>query len=89
LKTGNVSEIEKSLERWPKNDVYMILMAQRYEQSNLYDYAYKIAKTAVEFNPRYFEGWEALSRNPIASEAEKKFANARLLELSPNYFLTK
>ncbi len=89
LKTGNVSEIEKSLERWPKNDVYMILMVQRYEQSNLYDYAYKIAKTAVEFNPRYFEGWEALSRSPMASEAEKKFANARLLELSPNYFLTK
>jgi O-antigen ligase len=89
LKTGNVQEIQASLKRWPQNDVYMILMSRMLREANLSEFAYPITKNAVEFNPRYFEGWVELSSNIKASNAERDQAKLKWQELFPSAYPTK
>jgi hypothetical protein len=89
LKTGNVQDIQTSLKRWPQNDVYMILMSSMLRQANLSEYSYPITKNAVEFNPRYFEGWVELVTNTQTSDSERRQAMLKWQELYPSAYSTK
>jgi hypothetical protein len=89
LKTGNVQDIQASLKRWPQNDVYMILMSRMLREANLSEFAYPLTKNAVEFNPRYFEGWVELASNIKASDAERDQAKLKWQELFPSAYPTK
>jgi O-antigen ligase len=89
LKTGNVQDIQASLKRWPQNDVYMILISRMLREANLSEFAYPITKNAVEFNPRYFEGWVELSSNIKASDSERDQAKLKWQELFPSAYPTK
>ena len=89
LKTGNVQDIQKTLKRWPQNDVNMILMARMLREANLPEYAYPITQNVNEFNPRYFEGWVELSSNTKASDSDRNKAKQKWYELYPSEYPAK
>ena len=52
--------------------------------SNLHEQAYKYAKAAVEFNPRYFDAWNVLYYAKLSTDADRKLALENMKLLDPN-----
>ena len=83
LRTGNVSDIEKNLSRWPKNVVYMTEMAGKLREANLNDNSYALITAATDFNPNYLEAWKEMLANPKLTPDKKIMVLAMLKKLDP------
>jgi hypothetical protein len=68
----------------PENSYKYANAAQIFEESKLYDLAYKYAKIGVEFNPDSFDAWRVLYSVSKSTPEEKTEALAQMKRLDPN-----
>ena len=55
-----------------------------FENSKLYDQAYKYAKEGVAFNPNYFDAWRVLYSISKSTQDEKALALKNMKRLDPH-----
>lgn len=66
-------------------DSYRLVQAViLFENSKLYDQAYRYALEGVKFNPDYFDAWRVLYSATNATQADRDLAVANLKRLDPN-----
>lgn len=68
----------------PENSYKYANAAQIFEESKLYDLAYKYAKIGVEFNPDNFDAWRVLYSVSKSTPEEKASALENMNRLDPN-----
>jgi O-antigen ligase len=68
----------------PANSYKYANAAQIFEESKLFDLAYKYAKVGVEFNPDNFDAWRVLYSVSKSTQEEKAEALAQMKRLDPN-----
>jgi hypothetical protein len=56
---------------------------QLFENSKLYDLAYKYAKEGVAFSPDYFDAWRMLYFTTNSTPADKDLALSNMKRLDP------
>jgi O-antigen ligase len=86
LKSQNVQQVEAALVPSYLNPSDSARLAQAvllFENSKLYDQAYKTAKQGIEFNPNYFDAWRVLYAVSKSSAAEKAEALKNMKRLDP------
>jgi hypothetical protein len=67
----------------PRDSLRMAQAIQLFENSKLYDLAYKYAKEGVEFSPDYFDAWRMLYYTTNSTPADKELALANMKRLDP------
>ena len=83
LESGDGVQIEKATNQFPKGIYYYLYAGQIFQENKLEEVALKMAKRAVEVNPRDFMAWELLASNPEISQAERDAAITKMKELDP------
>jgi tetratricopeptide (TPR) repeat protein len=68
----------------PENSYKYANASQIFEESKLYDLAYKYAKIGVEFNPDNFDAWRVLYLVSKSTPEEKALALENMKRLDPN-----
>lgn len=87
LTAQNVQSVEAALTPGyltPQDSARLAQAVMLFENSKLYDYAYKYALKAVEFNPEYFDAWRVLYGISKSSPADKERALQNMKRLDPN-----
>lgn len=67
----------------PRDSMRMAQAIQLFENSKLYDLAYKYAKEGVEFSPDYFDAWRMLYFTTNSTPADKELALTNMKRLDP------
>jgi O-antigen ligase len=80
---GDVVKIEENLSDWPQSVIKMNIAARIFINGGLENRALKISQSAVKLNPKNFEAWELIYRNPVATERMEIYARNKLRELDP------
>ncbi len=86
LNSQNLQNVEKALTPsylTPRDSARLAQAVLTFEQSKLYDQAYKYASEGVKFNPDYFDAWRVLYFVSKSSPAEKEEALANMKRLDP------
>jgi O-antigen ligase len=86
LKAQNVQVIEAALTPSylaPRDSQRLAQAVLLFENSKLYDQAYKYALEGVKFNPNYFDAWRVLYSISKSSQAEKDEALKNMKRLDP------
>ena len=68
----------------PRDSYRLVQAVILFENSKLYDQAYRYALEGVKFNPDYFDAWRVLYSATNATQADKDLALANLKRLDPN-----
>lgn len=87
LKSQNIQKVEAALTPSylaPRDSARMAQAVILFENSKLYDQAYKYALEGVAFNPDYFDAWRVLYGVSKASQQDKEKALANMKRLDPN-----
>jgi O-antigen ligase len=86
LKSQNVQQVEAALVPSylnPNDSSRLAGAVLMFENSKLFDQAYKTAKQGIEFNPNYFDAWRVLYAVSKSSAAEKAEALKNMKRLDP------
>lgn len=86
LKAQNVQQVEAALTPSylsPRDSQRMAQAVLLFENSKLYDQAYKYAQEGVKFNPNYFDAWRVLYAVSKSSQTEKDEALKNMKRLDP------
>jgi hypothetical protein len=86
LASQNVQKVEEALTPTylaPRDSARMAQAVILFENSKLYDQAYKYALEGVAFNPDYFDAWRVLYGISKASQQDKGNALANMKRLDP------
>jgi O-antigen ligase len=87
LKAQNVQEVEAALTPSylaPRDSSRLAQAVLLFENSKLYDQAYKYALEGVKFNPNYFDAWRVLYSISKSSQADKDEALKNMKRLDPH-----
>jgi O-antigen ligase len=83
VKTGDVIQIQQSVEKWPQSVIRMTLAAKILREGGFADQALEISTKATNLFPNNFEAWQELYANPKASEKVKLEALQTMKKLDP------
>ena len=83
VKTGDVIQIQQSVEKWPQSVIRMTLAAKILREGGFADQALEISTKATNLFPNNFEAWQELYANPKASERVKLEALKMMKKLDP------
>ena len=83
VKSGDVSNIQQSVEKWPQSVIRMTLAAKILREGGFADQALEISSKASKLFPNNFEAWQELYANPKASEDLKLEAMQTMKKLDP------
>ena len=83
LKSGDVTQIQQSVEKWPQSVIRMTLAAKILREGGFTDQALEISTKATKLFPNNFEAWQELYANPKASEDFKLEAIQTMKKLDP------
>ena len=83
VKSGDVTQIQQSVEKWPQSVIRMTLAAKILREGGFADQALKISSKATKLFPKNFEAWQELYANPKASEDLKLDAMQTMKKLDP------
>ncbi|CAN2170304.1 hypothetical protein MCEJIRE27_00038 [Candidatus Nanopelagicaceae bacterium] len=86
LKTQNVQQVEAALTPSylaPRDSQRLAQAVLLFENSKLYDQAYKYALEGVKFNPNYFDAWRVLYSISKSTQADKDEALKNMKRLDP------
>jgi O-antigen ligase len=86
LKSQKVDQVEAALEPTylaPRDSQRLAQAVLMFENSKLYDQAYKFALEGVKFNPNYFDAWRVLYSVSKSTPAEKEEALKNMKRLDP------
>ena len=83
VKTGDVIQIQQSVEKWPQSVIRMTLAAKILREGGFTDQALEISTKATKLFPNNFEAWQELYANPTASEDLKLEAMLTMKKLDP------
>lgn len=86
LKAQNVQSVEAALTPSylaPRDSARLAQAVLLFENSKLYDQAYKYAKEGVAFNPNFFDAWRVLYAVSKSSQQEKDEALKNMKRLDP------
>jgi hypothetical protein len=83
VKSGDVTKIQQSVEKWPQSVIRMSLAAKILREGGFPDQALDIVTQAVEKFPGNFEAWQELALNPKVSESLKAKAHLIMKQLDP------
>jgi len=83
VKSGDVINIQQSVEKWPQSVIRMSLAAKILREGGFPDQALDISTQADEKFPGNFEAWQELSLNPKVSESLKAKALLVMKQLDP------
>ncbi len=86
LKSQNVQQVEAALTPTylaPRDSQRLAQAVLLFENSKLYDQAYKYALEGVKFNPNYFDAWRVLYSISKSSQTEKDEALTNMKRLDP------
>jgi O-antigen ligase len=83
VKSGDVTQIQQSVERWPQSVIRMTLAAKILREGGFADQALEISSKATKLFPNNFEAWQELYANPKASERVKLEAMQTMKKLDP------
>jgi O-antigen ligase len=87
LKSQNVQQVEAALEAsylTPSDSTRLSQAVLLFENSKLYEQAYKYAKMAVEFNPDSFDAWKVLYSISKTPQNERDTALSNMKRLDPH-----
>ena len=87
LKAQNVQAVEAALTPSylaPRDSARLAQAVLLFENSKLYDQAYKYAKEGIEFNPDYFDAWRVLYSISKATPEDKAVALNQMKRLDPH-----
>jgi hypothetical protein len=87
LASQNVQKVEEALVSGylnPQNSYKYANAVQLFEESKLYDLAYKYAQVGVEFNPNNFDSWKVLYLITNSTAEDKARALENMKRLDPN-----
>ena len=86
VKAQNLQQVEAALTPSylkPRDSSRLAQAVLLFENSKLYDQAYKYAKEGVEFNPDYFDAWRVLYSISKSTPEDKELALANMKRLDP------
>ena len=83
VKSGDVTQIQQSVEKWPQSVIRMTLAAKILREGGFTDQALEISSKATKLFPNNFEAWQELYANPKASEKVKLKALQTMKKLDP------
>jgi O-antigen ligase len=83
VKSGDVTQIQQSVEKWPQSVIRMTLAAKILREGGFADQALEISTKATNLFPNNFEAWQELYANPKASEKLKLEALQTMKKLDP------
>jgi O-antigen ligase len=83
VKSGDVTQIQQSVEKWPQIVISMTLAAKILREGGFTDQALEISSKATKLFPNNFEAWQELYANPKASEKVKLKALQTMKKLDP------
>jgi len=83
VKSGDVNQIQQSVEKWPQSVIRMTLAAKILREGGFTDQALEISTKATNLFPNNFEAWQELYANPKASERVKLEALQTMKKLDP------
>jgi O-antigen ligase len=83
VKSGDVTQIQQSVEKWPQSVIRMTLAAKILREGGFADQALEISTKATKLFPNNFEAWQELYANPKASEKLKLEAFQTMKKLDP------
>jgi hypothetical protein len=83
VKSGDVTQIQQSVEKWPQSVIRMTLAAKILREGGFADQALEISTKATNLFPNNFEAWQELYANPKASEELKLEALQTMKKLDP------
>ena len=83
LESGDGIQVERVTDKFPRSGYYYIYAGQIFQENNLEEKALKMARLAIEVNPRDFIAWELLAANSKISQEERDAAIAKMRELDP------
>ncbi len=83
LESGDGLQIEKAANQFPRGVYYYLYAGQIFQENRLQDNALKMAKKAIEVNPREFIAWELFAANSKISQVERNTAITKMKELDP------
>ncbi len=86
LKSQNLQTVEAALVPsylTPRDSTRLAQATITFEQSKLYDQAYKYALEGVKFNPDFFDAWRVLYGVSRSTEADKALALENMKRLDP------
>jgi O-antigen ligase len=83
VKSGDVIQIQQSVEKWPQSVIRMTLAAKILREGGFADQAFEISTKATNLFPNNFEAWQELYANPNASEKVKLEALQTMKKLDP------
>ena len=83
VKSGDVTKIQQSVEKWPQSVIRMSLAAKILREGGFPNQALDIVTQAVEKFPGNFEAWQELALNPKVSESLKAKALLIMKQLDP------
>jgi O-antigen ligase len=86
LTSQNVQKVEEALTPSylkPRDSARMAQAVLLFENSKLYDQAYKYAKEGVAFSPNYFDAWRVLYSISKATKEDKDLALSNMKRLDP------
>ena len=76
-------QIERVTDQFPREGYYYTYAGKIFQENKLEEKALKMARKAIELNPRDFKAWRLLAGNPKISQEEKDAAIAKMRELDP------
>ena len=83
VKSGDVTQIQQSVEKWPQSVIRMTLAAKILREGGFTDQAFEISIKSINLFPNNFEAWQELYANPKASEKLKLEALQTMKKLDP------
>ncbi len=83
VKSNDKYSLMSSVQRWPMSSVRLVSAAKILRFSGDEENGLLLAKKAIKFNDRYYEGWLEVYLNNLSSEEDKKLSLKKLIYLNP------
>jgi O-antigen ligase len=83
LKSTNSNDLISTVSSWPRSCYLMAKAEEAYSEAGAPDLALQISLKSVESNPRCFDSWRHISKNPNATKDQQEEAFSRMRALDP------
>ena len=83
VKSTSATDLEKAVTSWPRSCYFMSKAEEAYTEAGANDISLAISLKSVDSNPRCFNSWRHISKNPKATAAQKELAVSKMLSLDP------